>query len=98
MVAGTKGYDRDTDALVARYDRIPFAEKHAPVLHLIPNAPVPGARLGAGTGADAAWLAGDGHRVVAVEPADALRQVAMSLHGAQPIAGVVTWSRLAFVR
>jgi SAM-dependent methyltransferase len=36
--------------------------------------------IGAGTGRDAAWFAEMGHRVVAVEPTDALRLGAMKLH------------------
>ena len=52
VVAGTKGYDEHADALVARYERIPFAEKHAPVLHLIPAAPCRALDIGAGTGAE----------------------------------------------
>ena len=80
MIAGTKGYAEEAEELVKRYESIPFAEKHQAVLHLIPSAPCSVLDIGAGTGADAAWLAGLGHRVVAVEPTDELRLPGMALH------------------
>jgi SAM-dependent methyltransferase len=80
LVRGTEGYAEAAPELIQRYDSLAFADVHWPVLHLIP--PVPGSALdiGAGTGRDAAHLAGMGHRVVAVEPTDALRIPAMALH------------------
>src|SRR5690606_22087870 len=36
--------------------------------------------VGAGTGRDAAWMAAAGHRVVAVEPSQAMLRLARSLH------------------
>ncbi|AMD60423.1 hypothetical protein AWN88_19800 [Agrobacterium tumefaciens] len=36
--------------------------------------------IGAGTGRDATWIAGKGHVVVAVEPADEFRRLAQRLH------------------
>lgn len=50
------------------------------MLHLIPTAPSSILDIGSGTGRDAAWFAAQGHRVVAVEPTDALRLPAMALH------------------
>jgi SAM-dependent methyltransferase len=47
---------------------------------LIPTSPCRVLDIGAGTGADAAWLAGNGHHVVAVEPTKELRIPAMALH------------------
>jgi SAM-dependent methyltransferase len=82
---GTQGYAADAQALIARYERIPFAEKHQPVLHLFPSAPADVLDIGAGTGADAAFLAAAGHRVVAVEPTEAFRAAAISLHATQPV-------------
>ncbi|MFD2270095.1 class I SAM-dependent methyltransferase [Undibacterium arcticum] len=55
-------------------------KKHEAVLHLIPTSPCRVLDIGAGTGADAAWLAGNGHHVVAVEPTKELRIPAMALH------------------
>jgi SAM-dependent methyltransferase len=56
------------------------ADAHRAVLHLIPAAPSSVLDIGSGTGRDAAWFAAQGHRVVAVEPTDALRLPAMALH------------------
>src|SRR5204863_3062756 len=49
-------------------------------LHLIPAEPSGVLDIGSGTGRDAAWFAAMGHRVVTVEPADAMRLPAMALH------------------
>lgn len=85
---------------MARYERIPFVEKHAAVLPLIPPPPCRVLDIGAGTGADAAWLAAAGYAVVAVEPADALRHAASARHGSRAIEwvndslpGLVTFER-----
>jgi protein-L-isoaspartate O-methyltransferase len=88
MIAGTKGYAEEAEELVKRYESIPLVEKHQAVLHLIPSAPCNVLDIGAGTGADAAWLAGLGHRVVAVEPTDELRLAGMALHPSARIAWV----------
>jgi 2-polyprenyl-3-methyl-5-hydroxy-6-metoxy-1,4-benzoquinol methylase len=88
MIAGTKGYAEEAAELVKRYESIPFAEKHQAVLHLIPSVPCSVLDIGAGTGADAAWLAGLGHQVVAVEPTDELRLPGMALHPSTLIAWV----------
>ena len=50
------------------------------MLHLIPAQPSRVLDIGSGTGRDAAWFASQGHRVVAVEPTDALRIPATVLH------------------
>jgi 2-polyprenyl-3-methyl-5-hydroxy-6-metoxy-1,4-benzoquinol methylase len=47
---------------------------------LIPSVACSVLDIGAGTGADAAWFAERGHRVVAVEPTDELRVPGMALH------------------
>lgn len=80
MVSGTEGYSSEAKALIKRYEKIPFAEKHKHVLHLFPSEPGYILDIGAGTGADAAWFADRGHRVVAVEPTDELRLPGMALH------------------
>lgn len=41
--------------------------------------------VGAGTGRDAAWFAANGHRIVAVEPSDAMQQIARRLHAGAEI-------------
>jgi SAM-dependent methyltransferase len=47
---------------------------------LIPAASTTVLDIGAGSGADAAWLAARGHRVVAVEPTEALRAYGLAHH------------------
>ncbi len=73
MIRGTEGYAEHASELIERYESLCFADKHEEVLHLIPNTPAKALDIGAGTGADAAWLAERGHSVVAVEPTDTFR-------------------------
>lgn len=79
-VRGSRGYTEQADELVARYEAIDFAAKHRAVLALLPPAPASVIDIGAGSGADAAWLAARGYRVVAVEPTEAMRSHAIALH------------------
>jgi SAM-dependent methyltransferase len=79
-VSGTEGYADEAEELFRLYESIPAADAHRAVLHLIPASPASVLDIGSGTGRDAAWLAGLGHRVVAVEPTGAMRIPAMALH------------------
>ncbi len=79
-VSGTEGYAEEAEALFKQYESIPAADAHRAVLHLIPATPASVLDIGSGTGRDAAWFASQGHRVVAVEPTDAMRLPAMALH------------------
>jgi len=80
QVSGTEGYADEAEDLFKRYESIPAADAHRAVLHLIPAGPGRVLDIGSGTGRDAAWFASMGHRVVAVEPTDAMRLPAMALH------------------
>ena len=80
VVSGTEGYAEEAENLFRRYESISATETHEAVLHLIPAAASRILDVGAGTGRDAAWLASMGHRVVAVEPTDAMRLPAAKLH------------------
>jgi SAM-dependent methyltransferase len=80
QVSGTEGYADEAEELFRRYESIPAADAHRAVLHLIPTTPGSVVDIGSGTGRDAAWFASQGHRVVAVEPTDAMRIPAMALH------------------
>lgn len=80
LIRGTQGYPESAAELIERYESLSFAYKHEAVLHLIPGAPTKAMDIGAGTGADAAWLATQGHRVVAVEPTDVLREYGLKQH------------------
>jgi SAM-dependent methyltransferase len=79
-VSGTEGYAEEAGELFKCYESISAADMHRAVLHLIPTAPTDILDIGSGTGRDAVWFAAQGHRVVAVEPTDALRLPAMALH------------------
>jgi SAM-dependent methyltransferase len=79
-ISGTEGYADEAEELFKCYESFSAAEAHRTVLHLIPVAPSRILDIGSGTGRDAAWFAAMGHRVVAVEPTDAMRVPAMALH------------------
>lgn len=76
-------YDRQADALAERYEALSSENMLAQVLPFI-SRPADGMLaldVGAGTGRDAAWLAGLGYQVVAAEPAPGMRRIAEALHG-----------------
>lgn len=74
------GYDKEAPILLERYESIATADALQAVIHLIPTHPCDLLDIGAGTGRDAATFAAQGHRVVAVEPTEALRAGAQRLH------------------
>ena len=73
-------YEDDFEALAAGWERVSFEAAHAAVLAHLPAGPGLVFDIGAGSGRDAAWFAENGWNVVAVEPADSLRQHARGLH------------------
>ncbi len=86
-VRGTEGYTEQSQELFDLYDALEFEELHASILSLIPKPPADILDIGAGTGRDAAYLADQGHRVVAMEPTTALRQKAQARYADSTI----TW-------
>ncbi|MGW9210999.1 class I SAM-dependent methyltransferase [Embleya sp. NPDC055664] len=82
---GTAGYGRDVEALARRYAGMSFETVHAALLPWLPTRSGYVLDIGAGSGRDAAALAARGHRVVAVEPTDELRDIARRSH---PEAGI----------
>lgn len=66
-------YDRAADVRAAEYDRLEPALVNAVLSAHLPATPARILDVGAGSGRDAAWLAGMGHSVVAVEPSPLLR-------------------------
>lgn len=78
--AGTAGYAADADALVAQYESVGFEQVLGNLLHLLPAAPARVLDVGAGSGRDAAALAGLGHTVTAAEPTAELRERGRLLH------------------
>ena len=76
-----------TPSLIARYDRLDVQKVYAPVLDLLPTAPVRVCDIGTGTGRDAAWFAARGYKVLALEPVAELREAGIALHPSERI----TW-------
>ena len=80
-----QGYAAARDDLVSRYEAISSEQVFAPVLDLLPTEPMRIADIGAGTGRDAAWFAGAGHQVLAIEPVEELRTAGMLRHSDVPL-------------
>jgi SAM-dependent methyltransferase len=85
LVPGTQGYAGQAARLIAQYEAIAFERKYLDAIGLLPAPPRFVLDIGAGTGADAAWLAARGHRVTAVEPTRVFRDAGMSLHPSSSI-------------
>lgn len=73
-------YDREAAALCQTYEGLDPAVLYAGAACLLPKKPAAVLDAAAGSGRDAAWLAGMGHRVVAVEPSAGMRAMAAALH------------------
>ncbi|MCC9308068.1 class I SAM-dependent methyltransferase [Kitasatospora sp. RB6PN24] len=78
--AGTAGYAAAAGQLLEQYEGVSFEQVHQRVLPLLPPAPARVLDLGAGTGRDAAALAGRGYRVTAAEPVAELRELGRRRH------------------
>lgn len=74
------GYQAAAGSLIAPYEALSCDEIYQHVRDLMPVAPVRVLDIGAGTGRDAAWLAGQGHAVTAVEPVPRFLAAARGLH------------------
>lgn len=86
--AGVQAYYAESAERLARaYESVSFESVHGALLDLLPEPPARVLDVGAGTGRDAAALAGRGFTVDAVEPVTELRHAAERLH---PHSGV-TW-------
>jgi 2-polyprenyl-3-methyl-5-hydroxy-6-metoxy-1,4-benzoquinol methylase len=73
-------YSQNAALLAVQYERLDPERLHRGWLEFLPASGAAVLDVGAGSGRDAAWLAGLGHRVVAVEPCSALRQAAGRRH------------------
>lgn len=71
-------YDENADSLFDQYQAMDADTVHAGWRHLLPETSGLALDLGAGSGRDAAWLAGLGWDVVAAEPATGLRRLGES--------------------
>jgi SAM-dependent methyltransferase len=85
MFPGTQGYAEQAQDLIPRYEAVPFERKYRAEIGFVPLPPSLVLDIGAGTGADAAWLAAKGHRVVAVEPIEPFRAAGAALHPSSAI-------------
>jgi SAM-dependent methyltransferase len=83
-----QGYAADAAKLVEPFEAISCVELFAPVADLLPVRPCRVLDVGAGTGRDAAWLAEQGHQVVAAEPVRELREAGRKLHRSPSIVWV----------
>ncbi len=70
-------YNAEAAELRTRYAELPFAERHKSFRFFFPEEPGNVLDIGAGVGVDARGFAELGHKVVAVEPADAMRTFAI---------------------
>lgn len=87
IARGYLPYNKEAPDLRTRYAVKPFAEKHQHFRPYFPSRPGNVLDVGAGIGVDAQGFADLGHQVVAVEPADAMRAVAIEAHNHSAI----TW-------
>lgn len=80
-----EAYDREFAELADRWEGLAFEAAHEAVLDFVPAKPGVVFDIGAGSGRDAAWFAGRGWHVIAVEPASRLREHARTLHPSDAI-------------
>ncbi|QDG52133.1 methyltransferase domain-containing protein [Persicimonas caeni] len=73
-------YNALAEELAERYESVSFETVHDKIVEHLPKHRAQVLDVGAGSGRDAAALAARGHDVVAVEPADRLRERAQTLH------------------
>lgn len=81
MLDPVAGYDAHGASLAARYEQLRSEDVHAAIVDLLPSGVGRSALdVGAGSGRDSAWLASLGFDVVAVEPAQGMRDAGQTLH------------------
>jgi len=78
-------YSDNANALFKRYTALDFETVHAALLSCLPDTPGAALDVGAGAGRDALALAKRGWEVVAVEPAQRLRQLGASYTEGQAV-------------
>ncbi len=85
MVDTVQWYEARAKELADWYETAAAERVHSWLKRLLPSAPATILDVGAGSGRDSAWLAGEGYEVVAVEPSAAMREGGQSRHGDRPI-------------
>ncbi len=82
--AAERYYEERSEILLRKYEQVGFEAVHADLLGLIGGRIGSTLDVGCGSGRDAAWLAGQGWRVTAVDPSAAMlagaRRIHRSLH------------------
>ncbi|MEQ9144334.1 MAG: class I SAM-dependent methyltransferase [Parvibaculaceae bacterium] len=78
IARGFLPYNDEVAKLRRAYAEVPFAERHRSFRFFFPEAPSHVLDIGAGVGVDAQGFAQAGHTVVAVEPAEAMRAIAIA--------------------
>jgi len=79
-VKAVQWYEQNAATVIPTYESLNAEVLHGWLLGLLPERPSLVLDIGAGSGRDAAWLAAQGHTVMAVEPAAAMRQEGQRLH------------------
>lgn len=81
MTRPARGYEGEAGrALAERYETVDPALLHRGLALHLPSAPAAVLDVGAGSGRDAAWLAGQGYSVLAVEPSETMRAEGQRRH------------------
>ena len=73
-------YEVNADFITEEFEQLEFQELHATLINHLPRHPCSILDIGSGSGRDAAGFAELGHKVIAVEPSNALRARARTLH------------------
>lgn len=73
-------YGAHVEEVSARFEALAADDVHAWLVDLLPPAPAMVLDVGAGAGRDAAWLAGRGLEVVAIEPSGPMLDFARQFH------------------
>ncbi len=73
-------YEVNADFITEEFEQLEFKKLHATLLNHMPQNPCSILDIGSGSGRDAAGLAELGHKLIAVEPSNALRARAQLLH------------------
>ncbi|NBE06068.1 class I SAM-dependent methyltransferase [Paragemmobacter ruber] len=85
-------YRRHAADLADGYEALAFEDAHPDLVRILMTERAGSVLdildVGAGTGRDAAWLAHRGHRVVAVEPSEAMQAIGKRLHSDEGISWV----------
>jgi len=73
-------YNSEASRLAGEYEQVSFETVHATLLPHLPSSPAKILDVGAGSGRDAAALVHLGYEVTAIEPAKAMREIALETH------------------